>query len=809
VTRPAGRITAVAAGGTLALALLETSRALAGLPFSLSGLAGRALFAIIAIAASRTLRPRRARGRWIVPASALAATGALALSGGAAALGSTAGAWIALGLFFALTLAAALPSGERVSRGRSVTRIFVLSAVAGIVPMAALELACRFAHEEIFVLLAALLLAAVWLLLVLAASAWPSRNAPVRGIAIRPGALVGTAILLAAAGSAAAISAYQESFFEPHPPPFPGISADAPFLCGRSAPSSGRFDARQVFDRLIARVAENPDKGTPELGMLALATGDRAWGGCFRESLLAEIAEGQFSRRGKTKFWQYGAALRAYYFPRVAAGYPELFSPGELLRARAWFGAINRRALAVGWDDLVYAAAYRKRPEGPYENQENGAALLAILEVEHLAEPRLSAANRRYLDRASRGWQARSRNSDDAFSYQSEWITNAYLQSLRTGARPPAAVRRSFDWLLLQTPPDGFAPDYNPSGPPRLPGSAYFGASLLRDPAFLWLAAKSVRSFEARGLPVWAQPGVERFVDLPALSPEAGSCLLYGESGLPNRPGPLSPDKIVFRGGWNDADPYLLLDLRFEGWHRYRATNTIPLLRARGETLVSEEQGNPFSFLPIERRLFRDKRIPRENLNGLLVEPRGIAAAVSGLAGFGGAWAQDPPRVARVESFAPVPGGGRSVSVVAGWNGWTHRRSIAFEPGGPIVVLDDARGPANESAVAWHVEGSPDRAAGRYRLGASGSAELILVPLDAAPGRILERHRPDTRGLDLTYLPPHRGRLGLASVFLVGPWRGASVALAGGIGGRRLEVTGANGAFSLELPREAATRRPE
>jgi len=52
-------------------------------------------------------------------------------------------------------------------------------------------------------------------------------------------------------------------------------------------------------------------------------------------------------------------------------------------------------------------------PEGPYENQENGAGLLALLEAEGLTDPALSPANRAYLARNRRGWTARFRVAED------------------------------------------------------------------------------------------------------------------------------------------------------------------------------------------------------------------------------------------------------------------------------------------------------------------------------------------------------------------------------------------------------------
>ncbi len=784
-----------ALGGGAAFALLEGARAAARVPFSAERAIERAVFIVLVLALSRRCRPARDERSWTFPGFAAAAFAAAALAGtAAAARESEAAAWIALALFWAVGLGAAAPAGSPARPFAAALRTAFLAAAAGAAPMIAVEIESGFAHEELFVAAEAVLLAAAWLALVPAAVAPGRPNRPGKGIRISTGMLGAAAGALSAAAFMLALARYQGSFFDPEPPTFRGISTASPFLCGEAPPDRERYDGRKVFERLLASIDANPDKGPPEEAMLALATHDSARASVFRRELLSEVDRGELSRRGRTKFWQYAAALRAHYYPRIRAVFPDLFSPEESARIGRWFAEINRRALGVGWDDLVYAAAYGKRPEGPYENQENGAGLLAALESGGLSDPGLSAENRRYLDRAPRGWNARWRNSDDSFSYQSEWITNAWLQARRTGTPPPEAVRRSFEWLRLQSPPDGFAPNYDPSGAPALP-TAYLGAGMLDDPRFVWLAARNLEAAAKAGRRIWAQPGVERPVDRDGVSPSDGNCLLFGPSGTPTKPGPLAPDKIVFRSGWRADDTYLLANLRFEGWHRYKATNTVTLLRASGETLVTERGGAPYAFLPLERRLFRDKRVPREALNGLLVEPTGFAAAIERLTGFGGPWAQDPPWTARVDAFDPS---GESRATIPGWRGWTHRRSIAFAADAPVVVLDDAAGPPDRAAaLAWHVEGAPEQP-GRFRLGAKGRAELVLAPLDGG-GTIASTQRPGSTALDVLYRPRSGGHLRMASVFLTGDWADARVSLAREAGGAVLEVSGRKGTFRKKL----------
>jgi hypothetical protein len=161
-------------------------------------------------------------------------------------------------------------------------------------------------------------------------------------------------------------------------------------------------------------------------------------------------------------------------------------------------------------------------------------------------------------------------------------MNNALYQSLYDGRLDAGNQQRSFEWLLAQALPDGSPLQYNHPGFISMADSAYPGASWLQDSRYLWLAGRAVEYLESHDGILAAKPGLEIPVDMTGRSPETGSCLLYGNSGLPNQVGPLAPDKIVFRDGWTQRSAYLLLNLRFTGWHRYKATNTLTLLYQAG-----------------------------------------------------------------------------------------------------------------------------------------------------------------------------------------------------------------------------------
>ncbi len=654
-----------------------------------------------------------------------------------------------------------------------------LALVGGFVPAIIVQIESRFADEEFFVALQALALSLEWLLL-LVASRWVARreHGPVqRGWNLDRRWIVLASVPLACGGLWGTLHSYQSSFYPADAPTYAGISPDKPFICGEVAPDPQMFDGEDVFRRLLARMEARPDKDSPVYGMLALGTGEWRWAQAFRSSILDEAAQGRFAGPANSvKSIQYEAAERTYYLLRVREAFPGLFSESDWIQLQKWLAEINRRAWTTEWVDWLYGTAFSKWPEGPYENQENGAGLLALLESAGLAAPELSSANQGYLERNRRGWLARFRNTDDAFCYQVEWINNAYFQSLYTSKVSDLNQRLSFEWLLLQALPDGAPLRYNHPASFSLAGTAYLGAYLLNDPRYVWLAGRALAHLETQGDYSFAQPGVEQPVMLTGLSPTQGSCLLYGDSGLPNQVGPLSPDKIVFRDGWTEDAAYLLLNLRFTGWHRYKATNTVALIYKNGPLVTDVLDGEPLGWLPTGRSLFRDKRIPRENLNGLQVERTGMSAVLYSLTGIGSPWAQDPPYYAEVITFQTGEELDWSHTRLVGWHGWQHDRWIyLYHDGGPIIVVDQAAGPPGvRAALVWHVVGEGTRAGQRIRLREGGQVVEVLTLPPAGVGQINIAGEKDNSSSKVMY-DSTSGRLRLATLFLSGDWVGATV----------------------------------
>ena len=413
---------------------LEAVRLIAGSPFTWGGLVARWALAACLLLVSWYTRPLpTGEAHFVWPWLGIL----VAIAGGLAAFyyvasGATAAAWLmVISLYVVLLgLERGLTSGGS-AFWRWAARAFIV-VLGGVIPLVLVQLETRFSEEEFFVALQGLALGVFTALLLLGQALlarWgPSPTQP--SLRIRRHWIGLALAVVTLIGLGAAIRAYQRSFYPLEAPTYEGISEDSPFLCATIKSEPPEYAGEQVFQQLLAQVAAKPNPGPPEYGMLAVGTGEQRWAEAFRESILKEAGEGRFTAPAHTiKFAQYEAALRIYYLSVVERRYPDLFSPEEMDLLHGWAADINRRAQTIELIDWMYGLAFTKWPEGPYENQENGAGLLALLEAGGLAAPELSGANQDYLERNRRGWIARFRNTDDAFVYQPEWIVNAYFQS--------------------------------------------------------------------------------------------------------------------------------------------------------------------------------------------------------------------------------------------------------------------------------------------------------------------------------------------------------------------------------------------
>lgn len=491
-----------------------------------------------------------------------------------------------------------------------------------------------------------------------------------------------------------------------------------PFQCVSTKPSQLAYDGLSVHTKIIDAIIANPKKSSPEYGMLAISTGLDKWANKFHDSIMFEVNNLEFTQPANSiKVGQYDAALRAYYYPRVVEKFPTLFSPKEQKSIEEWFWKINKRALTIEWVDLLYATPLSYFPQGPYENQENGAGLLSLLEVNKLSDPSLSKLNRNYLYAKNRGWNSRFRNNDDAIIYQLMWITNAYFEHLYYGNVNEDNLRKSFEWLLLQAPPGGGLIQYNHPHSTDLTSIAYLAATLLNDGRFITLAGYNIdRVISQRGY-LSAQPGIEYPINLKGQPIEDGSCLIFAESGLPTKVGPIIPDKLVVRSGWESNDSYLLMNLRFDGWHKYKGTGSVILYQNEAPIIKEVVNIEKIWWLPAGRSQERDKRIPRENVNGFVVEKMGLGKVLYYLYG-GSYWSQDPPITADITGLDKVEGGVSAGITIDNWNGWDQRRYTIQTDDGITIILDEANGTTKlRTGIYWHIYGSLSDKNNRINIG--------------------------------------------------------------------------------------------
>jgi hypothetical protein len=672
---------------------------------------------------------------------------------------------------------------ERIISSRKLTGFFSILSngfLVALVIVWIVQLETNFAEEEFYSFIKFFLILIIWILTNLLNRIVPGKSKKSIIILEQKWVILVIAILTVCLIPGVIIT-YQQSFYSNSVPQYPGINTNSPFICGESNETNSFYDSRQVHQKYLEQIINNSDKETPEYGLLAVATRKEAWAKQFKQSILSDAQSRKYTNPANSiKYYQYEAALRAYYYAQVISIFPDLFTTIEIEEIENWFTQINQRALTVEWVDWLYALAFAKFPQGPYANQEIGSGLLSLLELEKLADPELSPKNVNYLSRNISGWLSRFRNTDDAVFYQPEWQDNALFQFQYNGYLDMNNLYLSNAWLMLQAPPDGSFLQYNQPSQADLAGSMIRAASLTNESDFLWLAGKSIDYMVEKDVPLYARPGSETIPDVNGTQPIYGSCLIYGDSGLPNQIGPLAPDKVILRDGWSDNSTYLLMNLRFTGWHRYKATNAIISIYKNGPIILEKTEGiNEINWLPQGRSLFRDKRIPRENLNGLSIPRSGMDKVVASLTGIGSSWSQDPPHYASVEQFTTSDLLDTSQTQINDWRGWLHTRTLALYHDGPLVVTDAANGPdlGYYPAIFWHLPRETTFSGNRVQIEVGDTfVEMVLIPL--TPDKDLKTNTTFIKEGNIytvQYLSNHKRQLLLMTVFLFEPWVGAKV----------------------------------
>lgn len=464
---------------------------------------------------------------------------------------------------------------------------------------------------------------------------------------------------------------------------------------------------------IIEIIKRKKDLGLSELTALYILTDDKQYAFKVKDILLKEAREKIFTTPAHSvKGEQFKAVKRVICYLEVK----DLFNQEEKEEIVDWFKDIVKRIFTVEWVDYLYALAFKREPTGPYENQEIGVGALAVFApIIEEKYPEIAQECREYIDKYAVVWGGNFRNTDDKIGYQSWWIYSAFLVAKY---RPMPEwltnrnAREAFEWILKQWPPSGMTVGYNNHHPANIADTMALGASLFSDGRYKWLALRMLQQLSVEedillddyapfyfGLVSWDD-------SLELVKPSVGSTYLMGPGEFPHDPGPLMPDKIVFREGWEDSSFYALLNLRYSGWHKYKASNCFVNIIYGKPFVVEDLISKRNTWLPAGRSWYRDKKIDRIRLNGFQVGLEGYELLVYDLLKIGSPWAQDPPQYADVEDFHQTATIDFAKTTISQWRGWMNERVSLLVKDNYFIVFDSIKRDKNgRVAVSWHLKG--------------------------------------------------------------------------------------------------------
>lgn len=452
------------------------------------------------------------------------------------------------------------------------------------------------------------------------------------------------------------------------------------------------------------------------LGLATLSSHDPESARLFKNELLREAQDGKFTGPSHSmKITQTFAMFRGYYFLEIDQRYPGLFSDDEHDLVADWFVKIAERTFTKEWSDIYYALAFRKPITAPYRNQENGTgALIVFAEIIKDKRPDLAKKALEYVKNNAVMWGQNFRNTDDSISYQALWIYNCYnvARLLYPKWLNNGFSKKSFDWLRNQWPSDGSPLGYNPKPDELIPDIMYLGAHLHKNGTYKWLGDRMMEyalehNIELSGF----RPGlVHKDDDIAPIKPTVGSLYIEAPGNLVQFPSENRPDKIVFREGWDSDDFYALLNLRFDGWHRYKGTNSFISVRYGEPFVVEDLVKKSWDWLPKGRAKRRDENICRSRLNGFQIEGSLFRQLINRIFGFNDRWEQDVPKFAEVEDFVTSTKFDVSRTRMSNWKDWNNTRICLLVKGDYFVVFDFNSGKNKKRhAISWHLRGDLTR----------------------------------------------------------------------------------------------------
>ena len=564
--------------------------------------------------------------------------------------------------------------------------------------------------------------------------------------------------------------------------PVPAKQYSLPSEAQKIPESVADYDFSRISrSTIIELIKKKQPPGISELTALYLLTKEQGYAVEIRELLLEEMREKKFTNPAHSiKALQLFAAMRAVSYLELEH-LEGIFLPYEKEQLIDWFKDIVDRMFTIEWVDYLYAFAFKKTPAGPYENQEIGVGALAVLaSAIEKKYPAVTQKCHEYIDNHAVVWGNNFRNTDDSVGYQGWWIYSAFLVA-KYRPRPEwltnMNAQRAFEWLLQQWPPSGISLSYNDYYLANLADTMALGASLFHDGRYKWLAIKMLQQIDPEegihspfyfGLTAWDD-------SLQPIIPSIGSSLLRGPGHLPHAPGPDMPDKIIFRDGWQDDDFYALLNLRYAGWHKYKATNAFVNIIYGKPFVVEDFIYKRHGWLPAGRAIYRDKKIDRSRLNGFQIGLEGYERLVHDLVNVGSSWAQDPPQYAEIDYFHQVGTTEISKTRLSNWKNWDSQRLSIFVKKGYFLVVDHAKGQnSGKVAVTWHLKGQGEikndhilLIQGKHRMGVyyPHSQDWYRIHIEESMEEdppTADIHAPD---LDLSMISEENSQVGFLTLF--------------------------------------------
>lgn len=403
-------------------------------------------------------------------------------------------------------------------------------------------------------------------------------------------------------------------------------------------------------------------------------------------------------------------------------------------------------------EDWIYKRAklmYEHKDDGvyetfrPYDNQEIVIGVLSILaRVLQEKDPELSKGFHEIIDQRLVGWDLKLENPDDTLFYTPILIANLYFYALY---RPNPNMlgyenlKKTFESFLQKTAPDGQVPLYNWMFAHSYADVMALGAKLYNDGRFQWMANKilheriesrprryeySVSKVDENRLEaldaaekavieteiekkdnydhVWEGLASNLFHmwlfwddNITPVQPTTGSVLLEksaGDNSWPLESGPIIPEKIVFRDGWNDDDLQVILNLwggqnhsiSDKNYHRYPATNEILIMNYE----------EPF-VVQATNIMSRDVNVKREELNAFNIKRNNE-------------WINEHEKTynAQINFFETLDLADLSKTKLHEYFGWENERTCLLVKNDYFVVFDYCHGAQKDDiGVLWHLKG--------------------------------------------------------------------------------------------------------